>query len=670
MTSPWYNPTFVARNTRALAEAINNELAKIKAAFDQLPPPGSVGTGTSPVYTHFAYSDAADGTRNFTTGSPGNRRYIGVQANVTSSTPSEFPSDYAWSLLTSGVTSGAPDDDLIADINQALQQSSDAITAAAAAQGTADGKVTTFFQNNAPVAEAEGDLWIDTNDGNLLYRWNGSAWTEVQDAAIGQAITAASTAQATADGKIVSFYQDDPPTAGTVGDLWVDTNDSNRLYRWSGSAWVSARDAGIAKALVDAATAITNAATAQATADGKVTTFLQDAPPSADGVGDLWIDTNDGNRLYRWSGSSWNVIQDAGIAQAIVAASTAQSTADGKIETFYQASPPTAGAVGDLWIDTDNDNLLHRWSGSAWVTARDAGIAVAQQLASDAEAAATAAQSSANTANSAIAAITNDNLLSADEKPEIRKQRDAVLGEYGTIRARAIGYSISVVTYDARYNDLINYLGGLGLTTAANTAINRTTFNTRFTDYFNARQVVLDNIAAAAAERATWSNVTGSGRPADNATRNTGALADLDQVGTSRITANAVTSVSSAFTAGDITVAYQPTYSTLQSVAVTTLAGSDVLVFANAAERQRKLGSTTLLGAEYRVTRNGTVVYGPFEIFDPEPSAEVKGFRSIAFNDTPGAGTHTYRLECRRTGGVDGYVVSSQRTLTVVETKR
>jgi hypothetical protein len=229
MTSPYYNPTLVSPNTRALADSLNNELKKIAAAFNQLPAPGSIGTGTSATYVHFAYADSIDGTRNFTTGAPGNRRYIGVQANVTSATPSAFPADYQWSLLTSGVTTGEPDEDLIADITEALTNSANALTIAAGAQATADGKVTTFYQNDAPVADGVGDLWIDTNDGNKLYRWSGSAWNVVQDAAIGTAITAASTAQATADGKIITFYQPSAPTAAAVGDLWIDTDDNNRL---------------------------------------------------------------------------------------------------------------------------------------------------------------------------------------------------------------------------------------------------------------------------------------------------------------------------------------------------------------------------------------------------------------------------------------------------------
>jgi len=256
-----------------------------------------------------------------------------------------------------------------------------AISNAAGAQGTADGKVTTFFQNDAPTAEGTGDLWMDTNDGNKLYRWSGSAWAEIQDDAIAQAISNAATAQSTADGKIISFYQNDAPTATSVGDLWVDTNDGNRLYRATATgtgSWVSVRDATIATAQTAAATAITNAATAQGTADGKVTTFFQAGVPGTDvKEGDLWIDSDD-NKLYRAANddsdqiaaNEWIEIQDEAIATAITNAATAQSTADGKIVTFYQTSAPTATSVGDLWVDTDDGNKLYRSSATGtgnWV---------------------------------------------------------------------------------------------------------------------------------------------------------------------------------------------------------------------------------------------------------------------------------------------------------------
>ena len=266
-----------------------------------------------------------------------------------------------------------------------------AIANAATAQGTADGKVTTFFQSGIPgTSVKEGDLWIDSDD-NKLYRASSDGsdeikageWVAVQDEAIATAILDAATAQSTADGKIVTFYETDEPTATSVGDLWIDTDD-NKLYRATGTGtgnWVSVRDTAIASAQSTAATAITNAAAAQGTADGKVTTFFQNGiPTSGVGVGDLWIDTDD-NKLYRAAsdGSNqivageWVEVQDKAIATAITNAATAQSTADGKIVTFYEANAPSATSVGDLWVDTD-DNELYRATGTGtgnWVSVRD-----------------------------------------------------------------------------------------------------------------------------------------------------------------------------------------------------------------------------------------------------------------------------------------------------------
>lgn len=254
-----------------------------------------------------------------------------------------------------------------------------AILDAATAQATADGKIETFAQAAPPTASGVGDIWLDTNDDNRLYRWNGSSWIDYRDDTIGDAILAASDAQSTADGKIVTFYQTTAPTAEGTGDFWIDSNDGNKLYRWSGSSWVEIQDTEIADALSDAQTA-------QATADGKIVTFVQTTAPTAEGTGDLWFDTNDGNRLYRWSGSSWVNYRDTTIADAVLAASNAQATADGKVVTFYQTTAPTAEGVGDFWVDSNDGNKLYRWSGSSWVNIQDDEITDAITDASNAQA--------------------------------------------------------------------------------------------------------------------------------------------------------------------------------------------------------------------------------------------------------------------------------------------
>ena len=74
--------------------------------------------------------------------------------------------------------------------------------------------------------------------------------------------------------------------------------------------------------------------------------------------------------------------------------------ADGKTKVYRQAAAPTGAGIndGDLWIDTDDGNKLYVRAGGVWVSAQDASIGAAQTTANNAAAAAGTAQSTANTA--------------------------------------------------------------------------------------------------------------------------------------------------------------------------------------------------------------------------------------------------------------------------------
>ncbi len=121
-----------------------------------------------------------------------------------------------------------------------------AINLANMAKATADGKIVTYYQEIEPSGHF-GDLWFNTIT-KKLYRYN-LTWELIEDKDITTAIETAQNAQTTADGKIVSFYQDNIPTSeeSNTGDLWIDTNDNNKLYRYNGTNWVSARDGSLAK---------------------------------------------------------------------------------------------------------------------------------------------------------------------------------------------------------------------------------------------------------------------------------------------------------------------------------------------------------------------------------------------------------------------------------------
>lgn len=97
--------------------------------------------------------------------------------------------------------------------------------------------------------------------------------------------------------------------------------------------------------------------------DGKTKAYYQtSAPTGALNAGDIWFDTDDGNKQYYYTGSAWVSVQDAAIAAA-------QSTADGKNKIYRQGTTPTGTfAVGDLWFNTASDNAMSRWDGSTWVS--------------------------------------------------------------------------------------------------------------------------------------------------------------------------------------------------------------------------------------------------------------------------------------------------------------
>jgi hypothetical protein len=122
----------------------------------------------------------------------------------------------------------------------------DAVTANEAAFGV------TVVSGTDPDIVKEGTTVVDPTTGaQKVYSENLVDYIPVTDP----------TAQATADSKNASYYQNDAPagTAHEIGDLWIDTNDNDKLYSWDGDSWELAQDSAAASS---AATTAYNAAIA------------------------------------------------------------------------------------------------------------------------------------------------------------------------------------------------------------------------------------------------------------------------------------------------------------------------------------------------------------------------------------------------------------------------
>jgi hypothetical protein len=106
---------------------------------------------------------------------------------------------------------------------------------------------------------------------------------------------------------------------------------------------------------------------------------------------------------------------DLAIVQARITAGVLQSfTQSGgvsqAVQTYRQPNAPVGPTVGSIWFDSDANNRVHRWDGSAWVPTDDARI-VANEAAISSEAtvraSADSALSSQITSVSAVASAKN-----------------------------------------------------------------------------------------------------------------------------------------------------------------------------------------------------------------------------------------------------------------------
>jgi hypothetical protein len=300
----------------------------------------------------------------------------------------------------------------VAGTETLLTNVNDALASIADLEAARDGTVTIFYEisTSIPVGMIYGDYLVDIDSwsgtkydvyryedvdggssGALAWRLNTGEVAKTISSAY-RADVLADTAQYTADGKMTIWYHSGSevwnyPNAKT-GDLLIQypNNEPFKALQDAPSLeahWTSTRDTTNDTAL---STALQDIATLQETDDGVVNSFYQTTAPSGQGesYGDWWVDTDaipmvayryediDGKNVgaLSWVDNSTSIL-----GASYLNAASAQATADGKITTFYQASPPTAEGTGDIWIDTDDHNQPYIWSGTQWVTMQDTTVA-------------------------------------------------------------------------------------------------------------------------------------------------------------------------------------------------------------------------------------------------------------------------------------------------------
>ena len=258
---------------------------------------------------------------------------------------------------------------LVTDPN-AVQAAEDA----RAALNLAKTKSTTFYGPEAPTGAEEADLWVDTDDGNKLKRYTGSAWADVDDARISNLFTVVEDVRDIADGKIRTFAQVNPPegmTPSDVGDLWIDLDNGNMLKRWTGFEWVDLRDSSIPSLVEEVEELKQEAAQQAGMLAGKADVLMQTVEPAVEMrvATTLWIDLTDGyNTPKRWNGNEWTSITDKVAQDAADAAVDANEAIANAIISYVMeyavhtsnTTPPTTGWSTDTPVHQEGQYIWMR----------------------------------------------------------------------------------------------------------------------------------------------------------------------------------------------------------------------------------------------------------------------------------------------------------------------
>jgi predicted phage tail protein len=199
--------------------------------------------------------------------------------------------------------------------DSSLASRADSVYAALAGVGSAAAQEAIMAQLTAAggISSMYDALSVVVDNNHAAFLSQVSAQATVNSATT----TSITTLTSTVNNKNRTFYQGTTPTSTSgytlvVGDLWINTSAGNARMRWDGTTWVSAPEY----------------------AETKNRTFAQNSAPSSTTdytlqVGDLWVDTLHDNKISRWFGSAWVLVDDLRTGANTTSIQTLQSTTDG-----------------------------------------------------------------------------------------------------------------------------------------------------------------------------------------------------------------------------------------------------------------------------------------------------------------------------------------------------
>ena len=343
-------------------------------------------------------------------------------------------------------------------------------------QNQIDGNIATWFYDGIPTlltapavlwttstekASHIGDIYYDKTSG-YGYRFSYEdiidtpnmgviySWIRIVDTDVVKALADAANAQSTADGKVVTFYQATAPTAEGVGDLWIDSDAGNKMYRWNGSNWgtdLVGTMVANASAVTSLSTELSNGTTTWAAADSTVVNSLNTTISNGDAAVEAkWAYNsalvingtayNSGFGLSNSAGTGigsefWidasrlkftNSAKTGRTAPFTIDASgaTPQITFNGRVSfsnvtgtpthtSGLLANRPAAPVAGSTYTATDQDNQIYTYTNVGWIAGGDPDALTAADLGASGTTVIDGARITTGTLNASLVNVININ---------------------------------------------------------------------------------------------------------------------------------------------------------------------------------------------------------------------------------------------------------------------
>lgn len=167
---------------------------------------------------------------------------------------------------------------------------------------------TIFVSDTPPVSPTEGQLWYESDSGDLFIRYDNT-WVQTGGGGGG-------------GGGNEVFYQDDIPTSALKGDIWVDSNqtvisvNANDFVPKSGGTFTGIINAPTASAGTNNNQVATTEFVISALSGVSGGAEISDSAPSSPEVGSIWYNSLNG-RTYLYyedeSSSQWVEIGTASL---------------------------------------------------------------------------------------------------------------------------------------------------------------------------------------------------------------------------------------------------------------------------------------------------------------------------------------------------------------------